>query len=113
MIMQRPFDLFVLDGWLPEMDGFVFCQQLREFDAETPILFYSGAAYETDKQKALMAGANAFVTKPDVDGLIETIHDLIATANARARDVEVSVSMHPLAKENWFGGFFGTETASD
>lgn len=74
------FDLYLLDGWLPVLDGFELCRQIRESDSTTPILFYSGAAYEIDKQKAFAAGANAYVTKPDVDGLIETMLELIAKA---------------------------------
>src|ERR1700687_5654742 len=45
------FDLYVLDNWLPEVAGDDLCRKLREFDPVTPILFYSGAAYETDKAR--------------------------------------------------------------
>lgn len=81
-INQQAFDLYVLDGWLPHLDGFEFCRQIRETDAKTPIIFYSGAAYEADKQKGMAAGANAYVSKPDLEGLIATISNLIARANA-------------------------------
>lgn len=81
-IKKERFDLYLLDGWLPHVDGFEFCRELRRVDSNTPIIFYSGAAYDTDKQKGIAAGANAYVTKPDVEGLIETIVDLIATAKA-------------------------------
>jgi len=76
------FDLYLLDAWLPQLDGFEFCRQIRESDSNTPVLFYSGAAYDADKQKGIAAGANAYVTKPDVEGLIETTVDLIAKAKA-------------------------------
>lgn len=81
-IKAERFDLYMLDGWLPELDGFEFCRQIREFDSDTPILFYSGAAYDADKQKGIAAGANAYVTKPNLDGLIETMVDLISKARA-------------------------------
>ena len=114
LIKRRRFDLYLLDGWLPGIDGFEFCRQIREFDSVTPILFYSGAAYDTDKDKGIAAGANAYVTKPDVEGLIGTMLDLIATANATKHDLRVAGNDNssPFA-ENWFGGFFGGETASD
>ncbi len=79
-INKQTFDIYVLDCWLPQLDGFEFCRQLRESDARTPILFYSGAAYETDRQKGMAAGANAYITKPDVEGLIATISKLLAKA---------------------------------
>ena len=86
VIKQHPFDLYILDGWLPQTDGFEFCRQLREFDADTPILFYSGAAYDADKRNGMAAGANAYVTKPDFDGLMKAISNL--TTEARNRDIE-------------------------
>lgn len=84
LIKGHPFDLYILDGWLPQIDGFEFCRQLREFDADTPILFYSGAAYDADKRNGLAAGANAYVTKPDFEGLMEAIANLTAKARVRA-----------------------------
>lgn len=105
LIRGQCFDLYVLDGWLPGIDGFEFCRQIREFDSDTPILFYSGAAYDADKQKGIAAGANAYVTKPDVDGLIKTIEELVA--KAKARDVDSpGVINHLPAAEKWFAGGF-------
>lgn len=72
-VQAERFDLYLLDSHLPDVDGFELCRQLRDLDAAVPILFFSGAAYETDKQKGLEAGANAYVSKPDIEGLIGTI----------------------------------------
>jgi DNA-binding response OmpR family regulator len=82
LIKAESFDLYMLDAWLPQTDGFEFCRQIRELDSVTPILFYSGAAYDADKQMGIAMGANAYLTKPDVEGLIETVVDLIAKAKA-------------------------------
>jgi CheY-like chemotaxis protein len=46
-------------------------------DRHTPILFYSGAAYKTDIQNGLDAGAQAYVVKPDFERLEEAIGRLI------------------------------------
>ncbi len=81
-IKAECFDLYLLDVWLPQLDGYEFCRQIRELDSKTPILFYSGAAYDADKQKGIAAGANGYVIKPDIEGLIETMMDLIAKAKA-------------------------------
>jgi len=100
-IKSERFDLLMLDAWLPKLDGFEFCRQIREVDSRTPILFYSGAAYDTDKDKAFAAGASAFVSKPDVEGLIETMLDLIA--KAKAADVAPAWgSNHRRSAEHWF-----------
>lgn len=61
---QRDFDLYILDNWLPGKSGVELCRAIREFDQDTPILFYSAAAYERDIQEALRAGAQAYLTKP-------------------------------------------------
>src|SRR6266478_9219392 len=51
------FDLYVIDNWMSGVSGIDLCRKLREFDSTTPILFYSGAAFERDKQQAFAAGA--------------------------------------------------------
>lgn len=72
------FDLYLLDNWMPGISGDNLCRKLREFDSTTPVLFYSGAAYESDKARALAAGAQGYVVKPASDGeLVSEIHDLI------------------------------------
>lgn len=83
MNIQR-FDLYVLDAWLPGLDGFEFCRQIRMVDSTTPILFYSSAAYDSDKQKGIAAGANAYLVKPDVESLLETMSSLIEEARIAA-----------------------------
>ena len=58
------FDLYLIDNWMPHISGVSLCEQLREFDQHTPVLFYSGAAYETDKERALASGAQGYLVKP-------------------------------------------------
>jgi len=77
----RPFDLYLIDNWIVGGSGIDLCKGLRELDSLTPILFYSGAAYERDKQQALAAGAQGYLVKPvDVDELIANISALISAA---------------------------------
>ena len=72
------FDLYLLDHWLPDIAGDVLCTKFREFDPLTPILFYSGAAYESDKARAMAAGAQGYVVKPaDPDELVSEILRLV------------------------------------
>lgn len=61
---SQAFDLYLLDNRLPDESGIDLCRQLRESDPHTPIIFYSAKAYETDKQQALAAGAQGYLTKP-------------------------------------------------
>jgi two-component system, OmpR family, response regulator len=61
---SQQFDLYLLDSWLPDGSGLDLCRQIREFDKATPILFYSAAAYESDKDLAIQSGAQAYLIKP-------------------------------------------------
>jgi len=75
------FDLYIMDNWMPGGSGIELCKRLREFDQTTPIIFYSGAAYDSDKREAFASGAQAYLTKPvDNDTLITTIAHVIAAA---------------------------------
>src|SRR6266403_882776 len=70
-------DLCLIDNWSSACSGIDLCKKLREFDSRTPILFYSGAAYERDKQQALAAGAQGYLVKQvDNDELIEQVSRL-------------------------------------
>jgi len=61
---SQAFDLYLLDSWLPDGSGLDLCKQIRKFDKATPILFYSAAAYEVDRQQAINSGAQAYLVKP-------------------------------------------------
>jgi two-component system response regulator ArlR len=58
------FDLYLLDSWLPDGSGLELCRRIREFDKVTPIIFYSAAAYESDRSEAIKSGAQAYLIKP-------------------------------------------------
>ena len=87
-IQTERFDLYLLDARLPDLDGFELCRRIRALDPHTPILFFSGAAYESDKQRGIEAGADAYVIKPDLDGLLGSItHFVSHTEHAAAKIV--------------------------
>lgn len=111
-IKAERFDLYLLDGWLPQIDGFEFCRQIRQSDSRTPILFYSGAAYDADKRKGIAAGANAYVIKPDIESLIETMSDLIAKAKADYGVAQSVITLRLPAEKALSAAFFGVAVVS-
>ena len=68
-----PFDLLILDIWLPDESGDKLCRKVREFDQYTPVIIYSGAARESDIESIQLAEADAFVAKPNVDELLDRV----------------------------------------
>ena len=82
-IQAEHFDLYLLDGCLPDLDGFELCRQMRCYDSHTPILFFSGAGYETDKKMGREAGADAYVIKPDITHLLGSIEQFIPVLKAQ------------------------------
>jgi two-component system KDP operon response regulator KdpE len=56
-------DLIILDLGLPDLEGTEVIQRLREW-TKTPIIILSVREQESDKIKALDAGADDYITKP-------------------------------------------------
>jgi two-component system, OmpR family, KDP operon response regulator KdpE len=60
---RRNPDVVLLDLGLPDLDGLVVTERLREW-TQTPIIIISAREQEQDKVKALDAGADDYLTKP-------------------------------------------------
>jgi len=58
--------LILLDLMLPRMDGFEVCRQLKAMEEtrHIPIVVLTAKTKEEDKEKAMKAGADAYMTKP-------------------------------------------------
>ena len=81
LAQSKPFDLILVDNWMPGLSGQELTTEIRKFNKRTPILFYSGAAFESDKQEAREAGAQGYLTKPEgLTDLVEEVARLIAEA---------------------------------
>lgn len=80
MAETHEFDLFVLDKRLPDGTGLQLCQKLQEISPRVPCIFYTGDAYEIHRREAFEAGAAAFVAKPDIEGLINAVHQLLSNS---------------------------------
>ena len=77
-LMERErFSLYVLDGGLRNVNGLSLCERIRASDARTPIVIFSGHGYASDIAAGMLAGANAYLVKPDSSELIPTIRRLL------------------------------------
>ena len=84
MAQKTQYDLYVLDKRLPDGTGLELCETLAKISPNVPCIFYTGDAYEMHRREALQAGAAAFVAKPDIEGLINAVHDLLANSECAA-----------------------------
>src|SRR5687768_7838505 len=50
LMESERFDMYLLESWLPVTDGFELCRILRERHPETPVVFFSGAAFEENNR---------------------------------------------------------------
>lgn len=76
---SEEFDLFLLDFLYVDGTGKELCEKIREFDKETPVLFFSGSHPQV-QQEALSCGAQGFVLKPDFDALRSEISRILGRA---------------------------------
>ena len=81
---SEDFDLYVLDKRLPDGSGLELCQKLSGVTPDVPCLFYTGDAYERHRREAIAAGADGYVAKPDIDGLIENVRRLLSEKECAA-----------------------------
>ena len=63
-VLQRSFDLVLLDINMPGISGVEACQQIRALAPRMGIIMVTVRDTEEDKVEALEAGADDYVTKP-------------------------------------------------
>jgi len=78
----RP-DLIVLDVMLPSVNGFEVCRRIRgnRETEDTRILILTARGRESEVEKGMAAGANAFLTKPfATKELVRAVAELVGPA---------------------------------
>ncbi len=83
ILKNRP-KLVILDLMMPELDGLRLCKMIKE-NPDTnsvKIVIYSGKLYDSDRRKAIMLGADLFLTKPTRSQiLVDSIKNLLTPEN--------------------------------
>jgi PleD family two-component response regulator len=66
MVFARSPDILILDIMMPEMDGYMVCEELKEHDStkNLPIIILSAKASVDDKLKAIGLGIDDYMVKP-------------------------------------------------
>jgi len=83
----NPFDIVLMDVQMPGMSGHEVTRRLRQrYDRNTlPIVALTAAALVSEREDAMAAGMNDFLTKPiDAERLRQTLRQVLAQAEADA-----------------------------
>ena len=76
-----PPDLMLLDVMMPEFDGYEVCARVRERPewSGTKIVMLTARGRDTERERGMKAGADAYVTKPfSTRDLVEQVKRMLA-----------------------------------
>ena len=62
--LKNKFDICVLDVMMPKKDGFALAQEIRQANAEIPIIFLTAKQLKEDILEGFKIGADDYITKP-------------------------------------------------
>lgn len=68
-------DLILMDIKMPHMDGLEATRLIRSYSKEVPIVALTAFAFESDKDRAIEAGCDDFLTKPVSQNALEKVLD--------------------------------------
>ena len=78
LVNSNTYDLVLMDIKMPVMDGLEATKAIRENHPDLPIIALTANAFDSDRQLALDAGCNDFLSKPvSSDLCIKTIRQFI------------------------------------
>ena len=63
----RAFDGYVSDYWLSDWAGPQLCRAIRDLDPHCPVVFFTAAAGDQNRARAMRAGASAYCCRTDAD----------------------------------------------
>ena len=86
---RNDYDLIFMDCHMPNVDGYLATQLIREFELQTermhvPIVALTANSFESDRQKCLDAGMNDMLSKPyNRHDLAEKIQNWLSSATVK------------------------------
>ena len=94
-------ELIILDIMLPDIDGFTVCRQIRNHDANIPIIMLTAKDAVKDKVEALNIGANDYLTKPFAfDELVARIKVQIRNGKTQTNILQIEDLVLDMSKKS-------------
>lgn len=103
-ILEKHYDLILLDVMLPGIDGFEVIQRVR--GKEIPVIFLTAMQNVSDKVRGLRLGAEDYIVKPfEAVELLARIEVVLRRYNKgrsvlKYEDIVVDIDRHSVTKEN-------------
>lgn len=104
----RSFDGYLLDYWMPDWSGPLLCREIRKWDPNTPIVFCTESTRDLRENRALPAGATAYVCKAlDADSVSSKFRALfercesngLSAMDAAERALNAELERHMQSRE--------------
>ena len=77
-----PFDIVLLDGMLPDIDGFEILKRIRE-TSDIPVIILSARESERDQLSGFRLGADNYITKPFLLSVLKEHINALLTRSGR------------------------------
>ncbi len=79
---KHKYDICLLDVMMPKKDGFTLAKEIRQQNANVPIIFLTAKSMKEDMVQGFQSGADDYITKPfDSDVLLLKIKVLLKRAS--------------------------------
>ncbi len=87
VLAGETFDVVILDGMMPKLDGLEACRRIRRNPAtrDLPVIILSARSQATDERSAAEAGATAYIKKPfDAPTLGRRVREILESVRVAA-----------------------------
>jgi len=89
--LKNKYDLCILDVMMPKKDGFTLAQEIRQANAEIPVIFLTAKTLKEDILEGFKIGADDYITKPfsmeELTFRIEAIFRRVRGKRSKERNV--------------------------
>ena len=91
--LKNKYDICVLDVMMPKKDGFTLAQEIRQANADIPIIFLTAKQLKDDILEGFKIGADDYITKPfSMEELVFRIEAILR--RVRGKKVKESTLYH-------------------